>query len=193
MLAIVENKKKRKRPVAKDWPPTSMQRKTLLPYTKRIKLPRLDEAPYKELWIRIIRFALVDSKYAYRSCCRKMRYFRDVHYELRKATAALLNDSCQNRSLRIRREYVGRIVVDLSEARSALELLWLPYESKPNMEILVWVHSLHRRITHFSKKFPRTKYAEREVTHFSRVLPRAILRFTDISKWDSFINSRLKF
>ena len=85
VTSTVKNKKKRKRPAAKDWPPTSAQKKTLIPYGRPLKLPRLDEAPYVDVWIKIVSLALAEK----RECCRKMRYFRHVHHELWEATVKL--------------------------------------------------------------------------------------------------------
>ena len=81
--------KKRKRSRAKDWPPTSAQRKTLLPYTKRFKLPLLGEAPFKAVWMKILSLALEDCKNECKTRCRKIKYFQEVHHELRKATLEL--------------------------------------------------------------------------------------------------------
>ena len=186
---LAENPKKRKR--AKDGSPASAQKKILIPYERPLNLPRLDDSPYKELWIRIIRFALVDCKDAYKACCRKMKYFRDVHYELRVTTASSLNNTYRYRSLAIRKIYTGRVDVEFRVSRSPMELVWLPYKLKPNMEILVWVGRMYGHTTYSSKEVPRTRYIEHQVTHFSRVLPRAILRFTDISTWESFIGDYL--
>lgn len=189
---LAENPKKRKRPLAKDWPPTSTQKKTLLPYTKRFKLPRLNEAPFMAVWMKIIGLALEEKK----ECCRKLRYFRAVHQELSEVTNLLLNRGAG--TIRIRRNHRyydgGRLkVTSHSIVRGPvpeMELLWLSSEYTSDTEILVWIYSLYPHITYYSKDHPRVKYLEYEVTDLPGSggdSPQTIRRFTDIYAWENYV------
>jgi len=192
---LAENPKKRKRLVAKDWPPTSTQKKTLLPYTKRIKLPRLDEAPYLAVWMKIVSLALEEKK----ECCRKMRYFRAVHQELSEVTSSLLSIRPRTGAIRMKRNHYhlgGRISVTShlsSNPDANMELLWLPSEYTSGTEILVWIYSFYRHITYFSKHHLRRKYCEHVITDLPGCgkLPQPIRRFTDIFRWKSFVYNYL--
>lgn len=180
----VKNKKKRKRLPAKDWPPTSAQKKVLVPYGRPLKLPRLDESPYKEVWIKIVRLILADLR-GYKGCCRKMKYFWDVHRELLLATRSTYHTNSCCQPLQITKRYVnnrGKKYPNLRvcSARGSnrytytnYDLRWIPYKKNTYIEKLVWIDS--------------KTYYTRQVTHLSRNRPDDIVRFTRASRWEAFI------
>ncbi len=187
VVVVAKNKKKRKRPRAKDWPPTSTQKKTLVPYGRPRKLPRLDESPYKEVWIKIVRLTLMDLQ-GYKGCCRKMKYFKDVHRELVSATTALRHTTKNHRwwtPLQITKQRhakkYGKKYPSLEmysrpgpTTRTGFDLGWTPYEGNIYIEKLVWIN-------------PKMQCKNQGVTHLSRNRPYNIIRFTRASRWEAFI------
>ena len=171
------NNKKRKRPRAKDWPPTSAQKKTLLPYAKRLKLPLLNEAPFVDVWVKIIQIALADCRNTYIMCRRKARQFRNVHKELHKATK-VLREEYPRIPLRIR-IFSNRILVESFRYSSLPEkrfkLVWYSVGPNAGSERLVWYSSRSRSIA-----------MEVCVNKFEN-----IFRFTSILKWKLFIGDFL--
>ena len=180
-MLVAENKKKRKRtPLAKDWPPTSGQKKTLVPYGKRSwKLPRLDGAPYKDVWMKIVSLALVDLQ-GYKACCQKMKYFREVHRELRSAIITIIESPvCEPFKIKIRDsryaiKYPSLRIFRGDTPGSGFDLSWTPDEEDVNIEKLIWINlttGVHRKITHFSVG----------------TRPCDIVRFIRASDWETFI------
>ena len=180
MLGIVENKKKRKRSLAKDWPPTSEQRKTLIPYGRPLKLPRLDEAPHKDVWMKIVSLALADLQ-GYKGCCRKMKYFGEVHRELLFAIATIITKGyiCEPLRIKIRDsrcaiKYPNLRIWRVRGRGAGFDLRWIPDEEGVNVEKLIWINL--------------TTGASSSITHFSRDQPRDIIRFIRLSGWEAFIS-----
>ncbi len=177
---ITKNKKKRKRPLAKDWPPTSAQKKNLVPYGSRPwKLPRLNEAPYVDIWMKIISYIKQENATRF----RKFRLFRGVHHELAGAT----------RDFRKSRSYAPLHIEKAAPFRSAPSRLyvlqdeyygaprgtifilkWIPYSAYTKAEQLAWVCQWAGDVT--------------PVTNLFKDQSKNIFRFTDIDAWES-VNS----
>lgn len=180
-MMSAENPKKRKRPFAKDWPPTSAQRNFLIPYGRPLKLLRLDEAPYKELWLKIVSLALVDYK-TYKMCCRKVTQFGDVHRELYQSTKNL-RDFPLRTLFKIRAKHRGwvrrEIVVEAQKFSKAkkryFEVMWIPSKRTPHLEQLVWMCQKTR-----AGYTPVTRICENGYSE-------NINRFTHISDWESHV------
>ncbi len=139
--AAVKNKKKRKRPRAKDWPPTSTQRKTLVPYGRPIKLPRLADSPFKEVWIKIVSLALAEKR---KECCRKMKYFGDVHSQLRRMVPTIQDLSSRSPLRIINSEDVCYTMYShLNEysPNQRVDLAWRSWNAGPALEKLVWINT----------------------------------------------------
>ncbi len=170
-----ENKNKRKRSLAKDWPPTSAQRKTLVPYGRTSKLPRLDESPFKEVWIKIVSLALVDLQ-GYKACCRKMKYFGEVHQELLLAMVTFITKGyvCEPLSIKIKDSKYPSIRIYRVRGRgTGFDLRWIPEEEDVNIEKLIWINL--------------TTGGSSSITHFSRNHPYDIVRFIRLSDWETYI------
>ena len=181
VASTVKNKKKRKRPRAKDWPPTSAQKKNLVPYGSRPwKLPRLNEAPYVDIWLKIISYIKQENVTRF----RKFRYFRGVHKELIGATWNL-RESRFYTPLHIDRVEVRGSVQNLynlklyvlqdeyfQAPRSAIYILkWIPYSTYKNTEQLAWVCQEVDDVT--------------PVTNLNKDQSNDIFRYTDICAWES--------
>ena len=175
---FVKNPKKRKRPGAQDWPPTSAQRKTLLPYTKRLKLPLLGEAPYKAVWVKIVSLALAEK----RECCRKMKYFRDVHSQLRKAvpvrsqmfdmTPLCIIDGAND-------YFISYNAFGRSPCTQCVDLAWVSCYYGQNAERLSWVNVDKQK-----------RLWTRPVTPFNQrndLSSRPVLRHKDMESWRKYV------
>ena len=177
-MFAVENKKKRKRtlalPLAKDWPPTSGQKKTLVPYGSRpLKLPRLDESPYKELWMKIVSLALANYK-SYKGCCQKMTKFRDVHRQLKKVVQVRWD--CHYAPLCLKK--AGRSFHTTWEGVTAdflkfgVELCWVPCGRRsPGREKLVWKTKMsnsgkYGKIGNVKRFYAEDTYLDEKITRF---------------------------
>ncbi len=68
---------------ARDWPPTSKERRGLVAYGAPRKLPRLDEGPYVDVWTNIVRQAVEEHKKRW----KKAVIFHEVHNELCRLVA----------------------------------------------------------------------------------------------------------
>ncbi len=143
VVSTVKNKKKRKRPAAKDWPPTSAQKKTLIPYGSRSwKFPRLDESPFKAVWMKILSLALEDCKNECKTRCRKMKYFGDVHSQLRRVVPTIQDLSSRSPLRIINSEDVCYTMYShLNEysPNQRVDLTWLSWTA--GMEKLVWINT----------------------------------------------------
>ncbi len=176
--------KKRKRPRAKDWPPTSAQKKNLVPYGSRPwKLPRLNEAPYVDIWLKIISYIKQENVTRF----RKFRYFRDLHNQL-NGTTWTLRETPHRTPLYIKKiiptNYcVPKLCVISDEfqqvPRGTLFILkWIPYHNNAKSECLVWVCQWADSIAPVINV----------LTHQSKI----IFRYTDICAWESAITDRLR-
>ena len=173
--------KKRKRPRAKDWPPTSTQKRTLVPYGRPFKLPRLDESPFKEVWIKIVRLTLADLQ-GYKGCCRKMKYFRQLHHELLLITEPILLRApvrCYNPLLMFqrRKSQFPRLIIycwsTYVAQTSGFDLEWVPDEENVNIEKLIWSNL--------------KTGATGEISRFSETKEYVIFRYLRVSYWQAFI------
>ena len=178
---LAENPKKRKRTPAKDSAASALtQEKTVVPDVRRRawKLPRLDESPYKEVWIKIVSLTLADLQ-GYKGCCRKMKYFKAVHRELLGATKILSIRNCYCLPLQIQRrngnKYPGIAIycVRGRDTFTGFDLRWISDEEISNVEKLVWIN---KQTGSYS-----------EITHLSRNEPCDIIRFIRLPDWEAFI------
>ncbi len=171
--AVVENPKKRKRT-------TLTQEKTVVPYVRPLKLPRLDESPYKEIWIKIVSLTLADLQ-GYKGCCRKMKYFKEVHPELLLTTEPiLLRATVCHQPLQIfqrRKSQFPRLIIYCWSTYVAqitgFDLEWIPDEENVNIEKLIWSNL--------------KTGASGEISRFSITKDYAILRYLRVSYWEAFI------
>jgi len=133
-------KKKRKRPQAKDWPPMSKDKKYLDAYPR--KMPRLLDAPYMDIWISMMQIV----KQEHRSRWIRAGVFRDLHHELfltvpkyKNETVGLLtpvkkiDPYCRHGDLKI-----FYIRTDRRTTQS-VNLCWVV--ERPKMESLWWINS----------------------------------------------------
>ncbi len=66
-----------------DWPPTSKERPGLVAYGAPRKLPRLDEGPYVDVWMNVVRQVVEEHKKRW----KKAVIFHEVHNELCRLVA----------------------------------------------------------------------------------------------------------
>ncbi len=163
---------KRKRPAAQDWPPISQKKKTLIPYGHRPKLPRMNESPYIDLWLRVMSFV----RQAEQKQLKRAIYFRDLHSELQRIVP-VFRDCCVRQGnfdkffcpiqlVRKTRIPIRGLRVFRSRTRTSLAkefyLKWVPYIPDESVqEKLVWVtnkYMLHNRDVTNLRQFSITRY-----------------------------------
>ena len=142
---MMANKRKRPspHPPAQDWPPTSEKKKTLIPFGRPKKLPRLDEAPYFGLYLRMMHHATEE----HRARWKRMGFFRRLHYELLAAVPSCPKDSSgplvriNRRCRRCRYQYEReRVSPDLMYPYRHIDIAWVTdLHSLSVIEKLSWV------------------------------------------------------
>ncbi len=162
---------KRKRPSAQDWPPTSGERKALVPYGHRPKLPRMNKSPYIEMWLRVMSFV----RKAEQKHLKRAIYFRDVHSELCKSVTKYASkrrnlDWPTPVSLALKKGiFRATRRCGLASFESSYRLEWIDetWASGDIKEILVWTENDHETMLTYNEITARkgrfiTRFKKRE-------------------------------